>query len=255
MISGHTGYHLAREAGPECELPAAQRSSVYVFAMSSLNPVSVVALDGLRAQLNRQGYAKVASGQTIHAGWMHREMRRIQSEEPDAQFVVIGFESAGPVAVRLAERVASEGLAVGGVVVIDSSGSPPPQSAMVRVVAVGASESGGAVESAAAPNVASHGLAADERTIEAIAGLLNEVASAVPIVPAVETAEWIYPHAPPMRAMGDPGLHPHWAFLFDPEAPVVVAPPVAAPPAAPAVPLAPTQPIRHSGGVLKSAIR
>ena len=104
MMCGYSGYHHARQAGPECELPVCQRNGVYVFAMGSLNPISVVALDGLRAHLNRQGYAKVATGQTIHAGWMNREMRRIRDAEPEAHFIVIRFESAGPVAVRLAER-------------------------------------------------------------------------------------------------------------------------------------------------------
>lgn len=255
MICGHSGYHHARQAGPECELPVCQRAGVYVFAMSSLNPISVVALDGLREQLNRQGYAKVATGQTIHAGWMHREMRRIRDVEPEAQFIVIGFESAGPVAVRLAERAASEGLAVGAAVVIDSSGNPPPQSASVRVLAIGEWDGAGTVDSASAPDVATHGLATDSHTIEAVGGLLNEVAGLIPIAPTTEVAEWTYPHAPPLRAMVDPALAPEWSFLFDPDAPVVTAPPAHAPPAVPALPAAPTQPIRHSGGILRSAIR
>ena len=254
MMCGHSGYHHAREAGPECELPVCQRSGVYIFAMSSLNPISVVALDGLREQLNRQGYAKVATGQTIHAGWMAREMKRIRDAEPEAQFIVIGFESAGPVAVRLAERAASEGLSVGGVVVIDSSGGVPPQSPSVRVLAVGAWEAAGAetVETAQAPNVATHGLATDARTIEAVGGLLNEVAGLVPIMPTVEVAEWSYPHAPPMREQGDPALAPEWSFLFDQYAAATVRPPN---PPAPQPQTTPTVPIRHTGGILKSAIR
>jgi hypothetical protein len=255
MTCGHGGYHRAREAGPECELPVCQRSGVYVFAMSSLNPISVVALDELREQLNRQGYAKVATGQTIHAGWMHREMRRIRDAEPEAQFIVIGFESAGPVAVRVAERAASEGLAVGGVVVIDSSGGTPPQSASVRVLAVGAWDAVGseAIETASAPNVATHGLATDVRTLEAVGGLLNEVAGLVPMMPTTELTEWSYPHAPPMREQGDPALAPEWSFLFDQYAGATVKPPVANPPAPHPVP--PSVPIRHTGGILKSAIR
>jgi hypothetical protein len=103
--------------------------------------------------------------------------------------------------------------------------------------------------------VATHGLATDARTIEAVGGLLNEVAGLIPLPPTTEIAEWSYPHAPPLRAMVDPALAPEWSFLFDPDAPVVVAPPATAPSAAPTAPAAPTQPIRHSGGILKSAIR
>jgi hypothetical protein len=256
MTCGHSGYQYAREAGPECELPVCQRNGVYVFAMSSLNPVSVVALDGLREQLNRQGFAKVATGQTIHSGWMHREMRRIHDAEPEAQFIVIGFESAAPAAVRLAERSAAEGLAVGGVVVINSSSMPPPQSSTVRVLAIGAWEdTAQGVEAESAPNVATYGLATDTRTVEAVGRLMNEVAQIVPIPSTTDVAEWSYPHAPPMREQGDPALAPEWSFLFDQYAASAPRPPVVNPPVPALPPVAPTTPIQHSGGILKSAIR
>ena len=124
---GHRGYQLARVAGTSCELPACQRNQVHVFAMSGLNPISVMALDGLAEELHRQGFAKVATGQTIHAGWMAREMRRIRNDESDAVFVVVGFESRAA-AVRLAEKAAAEGLPVSGVVVIDSKERRPRRS-------------------------------------------------------------------------------------------------------------------------------
>jgi len=257
MTCGHSGYQYAREAGPECELPVCQRNGVYVFAMSSLNPVSVFALDGLREQLNRQGFAKVATGQTIHSGWMHREMRRIRDAEPEAQFIVVGFESAAPAAVRLAERSAAEGLAVGGVVVINSSSMPPPQSSTVRVLAIGAWDAAGAqaLGSESAPNVATYGLATDQRTVEAVGRLMSEVAQVVPIPPTTDVAEWTYPHAPPMREQGDPALAPEWSFLFDEYIASAPRPPASNPPLPALLPGTPTVPIQHSGGMLKSAIR
>jgi hypothetical protein len=81
---------------------------------------------------------------------------------------------------------------------------------------------------------------------------MNEVAQSVPNPPAIHVAEWIYPHAPPMRAQGDPALAGEWSFLFDPEA-LVIAPDSGLPSAP--TPAQPTTPIRHSGGILKSAIR
>jgi hypothetical protein len=249
MVCGHRGHHLALRAGPECELPACQRNGVYVFAVSSLNPVSVLALDGLREELNRQGFPKVATGQAIHFTWMAREMRRIRDAEPEAVFVVVGFESAAPVAVELADRVAGAGLSVGGVVVIGTGGTAPPSRTGLQVLAVGnVAEAAGGAE--AVNNVAAYGLAADARTVEAVVRVLQAAASGVPFPVVTEQTEWSYPHAPPMRRAGDPARHPEWSFLFDEYAPVTVAPPT--PPASPAVP---TLPVVQGGGVLRSAIR
>src|SRR5437867_2460531 len=100
MTCGSKGYGLAREAGPDCDVPTCQRSQVYVFVIGDMNPVHMLALESFREQLNRQGYAKVATGQTVHASWMAAEMRRIWNAEPDAVFVVIGAEGAAATAAR-----------------------------------------------------------------------------------------------------------------------------------------------------------
>lgn len=217
---GHRGYHLARQAGTSCELPACQRNQVHVFAMSGLNPISVMALDALAEELNRQGFAKVATGQTIHAWWMAREMRRIREQEPDAVFVIVGFESAGPVAVRLAEKVAADGLPVGGVVVIDSEGRTAAPIAGIRALAIGnvqgmpASET---VESIVVSDAASYGLATDTRTVTAVGRLLTDLAGTVPVPVVAEVTQWEYPYAPPMRPPGEPARDPDWLYMSDPQ--------------------------------------
>jgi hypothetical protein len=253
MTCCHDGYHLAREVGPECELPTCQRNDVYVFAISSLNPISIVALDGLREQLNRQGFAKVATGQTIHTGWMAREMRRIRDTEPDAIFVIVGFESGRPAAVALADKVAAQGIPVSGVIVIGTEGTAPPSRQGLRVLALGKVEEMATANAEPVPvgNVASYGLATDARTVEAVGNLLKEIASTAPISVVAEVAEWSYPHAPPMREVGDPARDPEWSFLFDQYAAATQPPATPPPPAPPTL----TTPITRSGGVLNSAIR
>jgi hypothetical protein len=218
MTCGYRNYGLARDSAPECELPCCQRNQVYVFAMSGLNPVSIMAVDALREELSRKGFPKVATGQTIHAWWMAREMRRIRDAEPDAVFIVVGFESAAPVAVRLAEKAQADGLPISGVVVIDSEGRTPPPATSIRTLAVGNVQgmpSSETVESVVVPDVASYGLASDARTVGAMTRLLTDAAAATPIPVAVESTEWNYPHAPPMRPIGEPVRHPDWMFLFD----------------------------------------
>jgi hypothetical protein len=251
MTCCHDGYHLAREVGPECELPTCQRNEVYVFAISNLNPISMMALDGLREQLNRQGFAKVSTGQTIHTGWMAREMRRIHTSEPDAVFVIVGFESGRSSAVALADKVAAAGMPVGGVVVIGTEGPVPASRQGLRVLALGKVEEMTPASADPVPvgNVATYGLATDARTVEAVGNLLKEIASTVPTPSVTEADEWSYPYAAPMRASGDPARDPEWSFLFDQHA--AQAQPPESQPALPAF----VPPILPSGGVLKSAIR
>ena len=65
----------------------------------------MIALDTLRGELARQGFAKIATGQAVHAGWMTREMRRVREEKPEAVFVLLGSEGGAGTAVKLAEQI------------------------------------------------------------------------------------------------------------------------------------------------------
>ena len=139
---GNKGFAAAREVGPECELPACQRNQVYVFAVSGMNPAGIVALDTLREELNRQGFAKVGTGQPVHAWWMAREMRRIRAQEPEAVFVLLGSESGAAVAAKLAERAAADGLPVAAVVYLDADARWPFSRRVRRADARGGGSSG-----------------------------------------------------------------------------------------------------------------
>jgi hypothetical protein len=219
VCCGNKSYAVAHEMGAECEVPTCQRNQVYVFAVSGMNPAGVVALDSLREELNRQGFAKVGTGQTIHAWWMAREMRRIRSHEPDAVFVIVGSEAGGPAAVGLAEKAKADGLPVAAVVLLDADGQTPPPapSPGTRAIAIGAAAVPPAfgVESVAVPGVGRFDLPTDANTVATLTALLNDVAQAG-VPPTVEhVLGWWYPGAPPARPVVDPGHDPQWAFLFD----------------------------------------
>lgn len=215
---GNKGYALAHDAGPDCELPESQRNRVYVFAVGGLNPAGMMALDSLRLKLNELGYAKVASGQTLHTLWMAGEMRRIHAEEPDAVFVVIGTESGTDSAARLAEKAIAEGLPVTALVLLDAEGKTPAPNLGVRTLTVGngygnATTTG--FESVVVPDVGRYGLLTDPRTVQAVGRVLNEIAASVPISNITVPAEWSYPHAPHMRPEVRHPTNTEWSYLFD----------------------------------------
>lgn len=200
---GNHSYGEAHEVGPDCEVPTCQRNQVYVFAVSGMNPLDMLALDALRGELARRGFAKVATGQAVHAGWMTREMRRIREEQPEAVFVLLGSEGGAVTAAKLAEQAVADGLPVGAVVLVSRDPKPAPAVGNnLRVEAV----NGHGSEHAAG-----------------VATVLNEVAATTPLPVIVERVGWDYPHAPEPRPEIEP-RDPNWSFLFDRGTPERVVP-------------------------------
>jgi hypothetical protein len=181
-----------------------------------MNPAGVIALNQLREELNKQGYAKVASGQTIHESSMASQMREINKDNPEAMFVILGSEAGAPVAARLAQAALADGLPLAAFVLIDADGKTQIPDLGVRVLAVGGySSTSSSVEAISVPDVRRFALPADPRTVSAVARVLNEVAMGVPQPITEEVTAWSYPHAAPLRPDVDPGRDMEWDYLFD----------------------------------------
>jgi len=212
------GYGLAVEAGPNCDVPEFQRNQTYIFAVSSLNPAGILALETLRTKLNEQGFAKVATGQVWHTPWMLAEMRRITATNPEAVFVILGCEAGSPKAVRLVENALAQNLPVAGVVLLDADGKTTAPRLGVRTLTVGSGYGSAAttgLESIVVPDVGRISLLTDARTVEAVTRLLNEVAMTIPVPSPVITTGWDYPQAPEDRPIIPIGSSLEWSYLFD----------------------------------------
>lgn len=196
---GADGYGHARLAAPDCEVPTCQRNQVHVFVIGGMSPAVPFTLEGFREELGRKGFAKVTTAQAVYAPWVAYEMRRVRKDEPNTVFVLVGTEGGTPAARWLAERAASKGVPVAGLVLFDRSGTPRPTGADLRTVTV-----------SSAPTA--------PESVAVVAQLLNEVASSAPI-PSSFVLESDYPYAPAPRPTIDPNRDPDWAFLFDDGAP------------------------------------
>ncbi|MCE9565117.1 MAG: hypothetical protein K8U57_24055 [Planctomycetes bacterium] len=197
MSCGGTGYGLARQVGPECEALSCQRNQVYVFAISGVNPVEMAAVDTFRDQLNRKGFAKIGTGQALHATWMANEIKCIRANEPHAVFVFVGVEGGALTAQRLAEKVSADGVPVAAMVMFEHRCPARDPVNGCRML-----------------TVAEKSISADE-SVAMVAELLNEIAAKVSPPIIVETTSWDYKHAPEPRPHVAPGHDPEWAFLFD----------------------------------------
>lgn len=188
------GCRPAHEAGPDCEALTCQRNRVYVFAMCGVNPVEIAATDNFRGQLNHKGFIKVGTGQTLHAAWMEKEIRRVCEEDPNNRVVLVGVEGGAATVAKLAEKLTAAGVPPAGVVYFDRRTNRGGNSA-ANVLSV-CDHSVSDAESAAVVEM-----------LNAVAATTGGTTSIEPVID--------YPHAPLPRPTIDPGTNPEWSFLFD----------------------------------------
>lgn len=217
----HRASKLAVNAGPDCAYPLADRQHVYLFMVNGITPGSTTGLNGLRDELARQGFMKVAMGQTIHALWMRKEMVRIHAEDPAARFVVLGFDIGCTVATRLAAQAQIDGLPVDSVILLDPPGNAErADSAVPSLVIRSGSGLDPAVilDGAVIPDARHSDLPSHPVTVSSVVRLLGEVTVKVEhgtVYVPVSTSD--YEHAPPAKIIATPGpdASAEWNFLLD----------------------------------------
>jgi hypothetical protein len=223
-------------AGPTCELPIGERQKVYAVLVNGLTPDCGTGLGGLRDKLAEHGFAKVYYGQLCHALWMAQEMRRVHKEEPDARFVVVGYDLGGPVAARIARDAVDDGLTVDALILLDPTGKQETIGCRLRTILVC---SGGGVttlphtETFSVPDAGHFSLPTNPATVGLMCDLMSESAGLLPTLLPTPTAEWSYEFAPPARSTPMPGPddNPDWHFLLDVPGPKT--PPLSPPDAPP----------------------
>jgi len=207
-------------AGPQCELPLGNRQRAYAVLVNGLTPGCSAGLEGLRDKLAAQGFPKVYYGQVCHAAWLAREMRQVHACEPDARFVVVGYDIGGTAAARIAQDAADDGLAVDALVLLDPVGDRDPGDCKVRTIRVCGGSGAAAVlnaETVSIPGAGHFTLPTNPTTVGLVCDLMEESAGQVPTPLPTPTVQWTYEFAPPERATPMPGPDddPGWHFLLD----------------------------------------
>lgn len=198
----HKGYEQALKHGAECDLPVACRGQVYVFMMHGLTPTTHCGLNSLRLKLAENGFAKIGMGELCHANWVKTEIDTIRACEPEARFVLVGYDLGGGAAVSVARELQAKGIAVEAVVLLDPLGCPKETCGVPTLLITSGKTSVRTPHSSriVVPDSTHFSLPAHATTVAAITDLLREIA-AHNCAPETETiTEWSYPHAPEMRA-------------------------------------------------------
>jgi hypothetical protein len=85
------------------QLPDYCRNRVYIFFLQGIDPLGCANFQGLHDHVRSVGFIKTYYGYPYHIFYFRNEMARIHKKEPDARFVVIGFNVAANLARDLAE--------------------------------------------------------------------------------------------------------------------------------------------------------
>ncbi len=198
-----------------CHLPKYERDRVYVFFLNGLDPVNYGNLTGIRDYVQDLGFHKTYYGQLYHASYFANEIRTIHKQEPDAQFVLVGFGRGARKIRSVAAGVNAEGIPIDLMVYLD--GQLPSGVGIENGPVLGHFQDGQFFsEPGQEQNLCLFGNPTCRQTVELLGQELARIAAAIPVV---ETAESAPPprlyEAPTPRPVQpqDPVQRDEWDFL------------------------------------------
>ncbi len=210
------GYEKTLNHGPDLDLPVQCRNEVHVFMMHGLTPTTDCGLNALRMKLGDAGFAKVGMGELCHGGWVKSEIDCIRRTDPDARFVLLGYDLGAATAVSLSRDLTAKGIPVEAVVLLDPMGCPAePCGSRTLLITSGTCAASVPHSSRVVVGNASHfGLPAHPTTVAVITDLLNDIAAQNCEPPLEVTPNSSAPGTVARRA---PNQQPggEWGFLSD----------------------------------------
>ena len=93
------------------------------FLMNGLDVVNCGNLAGLRDYLHDMGFNQIYYGQLYHVWWFQCEIARIHREDPDARFVLVGYDLGVNAVDGLARHVAHDGVQIASLVFLSGNTS------------------------------------------------------------------------------------------------------------------------------------
>jgi hypothetical protein len=234
-------YRKAIENAPDSALAPACRKHLYVYMIHGVTPSTKCGLEALQYKLSESGFAKIGVGECASAPLLYFEIKNTLKCDPDARFVLIGYDFGAAAVVCLARELVAKGVPVDALVLLDPLACGEPN---VRTLVISSGTSSSQVsctERVVVPDVGHFKLPTDPRTAEVILTLLQDVALQSYQDPGDPIPAWSYKHAPEMRTSPTGSCPPEWNFLADiSEVPPGINPPTGTKAAQPVVPAAPS---------------
>lgn len=192
----HQSYAKVLKKGPDCDLPASCRGQIYVFMIHGGTPTTDNGLNALREKLADEGFAKVGIGELTDALPIAFEIKDIAKCNPEARFVLIGYDVGASAAVLLARELTARTIPVEGVVLLDPLACGRPSGVRTLLVTSGTSTSTVTHSDHVVVGDASHfQLPAHPQTVAVICDLLKDIATQNYQPQGDPVPAWSYPHA------------------------------------------------------------
>jgi hypothetical protein len=209
-------YKQALSHGADCDLPTPCRNQVYAFMIHGLTPSTDCGLDTLRTKLAENGFAKVGVGETVSALTIECEIKHLRKCDPEAKFVLIGYDLGGAAAVCIARDLCAKNVPVEAVVLLDPIACGEASGIRTLLVTSGVcSSTAPHTDRVVVPDASHFGLPAHPTTVTAITELFKDIATAGYQAPGDPVPEWTYKHAPEMHRSVTGRWGEEWDFLSD----------------------------------------
>jgi hypothetical protein len=208
-------YRKGIENAAECEQTAACRKHLYVYMIHGVTPSTDCGLEALQYKLSACGFAKIGVGECASAPLLYFEIKHTLKCDPDARFVLVGYDFGAAAAVCLARELGAKGVPVEALVLLDPLACGAPGVRTLVITSGTTTTSVPCTEHVVVSDAGHFKLPAHPRTAEAITDLLKDVAVRTYQDPGDPIPYWSYKHAPEMHtAPLAPGA-PDWNFLAD----------------------------------------
>jgi hypothetical protein len=212
----HKGYEKSLEHATECDLPGSCRNQTYAFLINGVTPPTHDGLNALRMKLAENGFAKVGIADLAGGLCVEHEVKKIVACEPDAKFVLIGYDVGASVAVCAARDLSANGVAVEAVVLLDPVACKDACGVPTLLITSGKhANTATHSQHVPVPEVGHFGLPAHPTTVAVITDLLRGIAATCPGPNTDPVPQWSYKHAPAMRPEAKARANEEWNFLAD----------------------------------------
>jgi hypothetical protein len=180
-----------------------------------LTPSTDCGLSALRTKLAESGFAKIGLGELGSELCIELEIKKIRTCEPEARFVLLGYDVGGASAVLLARNLTSKRVPVDAVVLLDPLACGRGAGVRTLLVTSGQTTSTTPYTDRLVVSDASHlNLPAHPATVAVITELLKDIATQHYQAPGDPVPAWSYPLAPEMQPVEGPKWD-EWDILAD----------------------------------------
>jgi hypothetical protein len=208
-------YRKGIENAPECDLTLAYRKHLYVFMIHGVTPSTGCGLYELQYKLSESGFAKVALGEFASAPLLYFEIKDVLKRDPDAKFVLLGYDFGAAAVVVLARELSAKGVPIEALVLLDPIACGEPNVRTLVITSGTTTSKVAGTERVSVPEAGHFKLPTHPGTAEAILELLKDVAVRTYQDPGDGVPAWSYKHAPPMHTAPGGSIDPEWNFLAD----------------------------------------